>query len=167
MEFIEHLSDRLGKAVSWLTGIMVVVMTLVVILRYGFNLGWISLQESVLYLHAAVLMLGMSYVLKHDQHVRVDIFYNRYSPVTQDVINILGHLVLLIPTCVFIIYISFNYVVQSWQFLEGSQEAGGLPFVYLLKSLIIVMPCLLILQALSNLVIRFNRVKATRAKGAN
>ena len=167
MEFIEHLSDRLGKAVSWLTSIMVVVMTLVVVLRYGFNLGWISLQESVLYLHAAVLMLGMSYVLKHDQHVRVDIFYNRYSPVKQDVINILGHLVLLIPTCAFIIYMSFNYVAQSWQFLEGSQEAGGLPFVYLLKSLIIIMPCLLILQALSNLVIRFNRVKAARAKGAN
>ena len=77
MVFIEKLSEQVGKAVSWLTLLMVILMTLVVTLRYGFNLGWIALQESIIYLHAVTLMLGMSYVLKHDKHVRVDIFYNR------------------------------------------------------------------------------------------
>ena len=160
MVFIEKLSEQVGKAVSWLTLLMVILMTLVVTLRYGFNLGWIALQESIIYLHAVTLMLGMSYVLKHDKHVRVDIFYNRYTLQKQAVVNLAGHLLLLIPTCLFIIYISFDYVAQSWQFMEGSQEAGGVPFVYLLKTLIIAMPILLVTQAISDSVVSVKKIRA-------
>ena len=162
MVFIEKLSEQVGKAVSWLTLLMVILMTLVVTLRYGFNLGWIALQESIIYLHAVTLMLGMSYVLKHDKHVRVDIFYNKFTPQKQAVVNLVGHLILLIPTCLFIIFISFDYVSQSWQFMEGSQEAGGVPLVYLLKTLIIAMPVLLVIQAISDSVVSIQKIKANK-----
>lgn len=149
MKYLESLSEYTGKLIRWLTLLTVIVMTLVVVLRYGFNLGWIALQESTIYLHAVSLMLGMAFVLKHDGHVRVDIFYRGFSVERQRWINFIGHLVFLIPTCVFLIYISWNYVSQSWSIFEGSQESGGIPLVYVIKSLIIAMPVLLILQALS------------------
>lgn len=149
MKVFENISEWIGRAISWLTLATVLIMTLVVILRYGFNVGWIAMQESTIYLHAFVLMLGMPYVLKHDKHVRVDIFYRRMRRQQQVLINRSGHLLFLIPVCVFILVMSWGYVLQSWQILEGSQEAGGLPLLFLLKSLLVVMPVLLILQALA------------------
>ena len=79
-------------------------------------------------------MLGCSYALKHNEHVRVDIFYRNFSPVKQAVVNLFGHLFLLWPVVIFIAVVSVDYVSVSWQIKEQSQEAGGLPFVYLLKA---------------------------------
>ena len=124
-------------------------MTVVVVLRYGFNIGWIALQESTIYMHATALMLGMGYVLQQDGHVRVDIFYRNFDANRKAKINVFGHLFFLIPTCVFLIVMSWNYVLQSWMIWEGSQESGGLPFIFILKSLILIMPVLLILQAMN------------------
>ena len=93
---IQQLSEITGKAVSWLTLLMMLLMTLVVVLRYGFGMGWIALQESVLYLHAMVLMLGMAYTMKHDGHVRVDIFFRRFPPKKKNWVNLGGHLLLLL-----------------------------------------------------------------------
>jgi len=153
VNFIQNSSQVIGKVTSWLALFMMLLMTLVVVLRYGFNMGWIALQESVLYLHAFVLMLGMAYTLKNDEHVRVDIFYRGLSRPKKNRINTLGHMLFLIPTCVFIIYMSWPYVAQSWMILEGSQEAGGLPLVFVLKSLLIVMPVLLLMQAVAELLL--------------
>ena len=150
-DFMHLLTTKLGQLVSWMTLLMVILMTLVVVLRYGFNLGWIALQESVLYLHALALMLGMSVTLKLDQHVRVDIFYRRMTGKRQQLVDAVGHLVFLFPTCIFIIVMSWGYVMQSWRILEKSQEVGGLPLVFVLKSLLLIMPILLMLQALSQL----------------
>ena len=162
---IQQLSELTGKAISWLTLIMMLVMTLVVVLRYGFEMGWIALQESVLYLHAIVLMLGMAYTLKLDGHVRVDIFYRRFPARKQARVDLMGHLLFLIPTCLFILYMSWPYVAQSWSILEGSQEAGGLPLVFVLKGLLLLMPVLLILQALADIVSRlFSDKKVQGAK---
>lgn len=146
---INRMTNWLGTTISWLTLLMVVTMTLVVVLRYGFNLGWIWLQESVLYMHAAVVMLAMSYTLQQDKHVRVDVFYRNFSKPKQNKVNLFGHLFFLIPTCLFVLFMSWGYVTQSWSILEGSQEAGGLPLLFLLKSLLIAMPVLLIFQAIS------------------
>ena len=149
---IQQLSEITGKAVSWLTLLMMLLMTLVVVLRYGFGMGWIALQESVLYLHAMVLMLGMAYTMKHDGHVRVDIFFRRFPPKKKNWVNLGGHLLFLIPTCCFILYMSWPYVAQSWSILEGSQEAGGLPLVFVLKGLLLLTPVLLILQAMAEFI---------------
>ena len=147
---IDRLSDGLGHAVAWLTLFMVLLTFLVVLLRYGFDTGWIALQESVTWLHACVFMLGASYALRRDSHVRVDIFYQKFSPRGRAWVDLLGSLLLLLPVCLFIFYASWDYVAESWEIGEGSAETGGLPALYLLKSLLLLMPALLILQGLAH-----------------
>ncbi|MBQ0725650.1 MAG: TRAP transporter small permease subunit [Cycloclasticus sp.] len=128
---------------------MVITMFSIVVLRYGFNLGSIALQESITYMHGLVFMLAIAHTLKIDGHVRVDIFYQRWGDKGRAWVSLIGSLCLLLPVCVFIIYISWDYVQTSWSYLEGSREAGGLDAVFLLKSLIPLMATLLLLQGLS------------------
>lgn len=146
---IDAISEWIGKTISWLTLLMVLITFLVVSLRYAFDIGWIAMQESVGYMNSLVFMLGAAYTLKNNQHVRVDIFYQGFSTTTQAWINCLGTLLLLFPVCFFIIFISWEYIAESWRIREGSQHSGGLPGLYLLKSSIIAMAVLLILQGLS------------------
>lgn len=137
----------IGEGVAWLTLAMVLLTFVIVLLRYGFNLGWIWLQESVTYLHASVFMLAAAWTLQADGHVRVDIFYRDAGPGRQAWVNLLGTLLFLAPLCLFLIIVGWEYVAASWQLLEGSREAGGLPLVYLLKSLVLLLPVLLLLQS--------------------
>ena len=146
-----NLNVRLGRAVAWLIPIMVAVAVAVVVLRYGFQYGRVDLQESITYLHAAVITLCMGYTLARDAHVRVDIFYNRMTPRARLVVNVAGDALLLLPTAVAILYHSWDYVIISWQVLEGSPEISGLPGVFLLKTLIPLMALALIVQALARL----------------
>ena len=146
---IQSINEWVGRVFAWLTLFMVLVTFLVVMLRYVFDLGWIAMQESVVYMHAFVFMLGAAYTLKHHGHVRVDIFYQRFSIRTRAWVDLLGTVFLLMPVSVFIIWMGWDYVTGSWQVLEGSREAGGLPGVFLLKSLIIIMPALMLLQGLA------------------
>lgn len=146
VQAIDALTELLGKAIAWLTLLMVLLTFGIVVLRYGFNLGWIAMQESVLYFHGLVFMLGAAYTLKHDGHVRVDIFYQKYSLKQKAWLNLFGSLLLLLPVCIFIFFISFDYVIASWQVMESSPEAGGLPLVYLNKSMILLLAITLSLQ---------------------
>lgn len=148
---IDCITELLGKVVAWLTLLMVLVTFSIVVLRYGFNLGWIAMQESVLYFHGFVFMLGAAYTLKHDGHVRVDIFYQQYSINQKAWLNLIGSLFLLLPVSVFIFFISFHYVISSWQIMESSAEAGGLPLVYLNKSLILLLATTLALQGIAEI----------------
>ncbi|SFC35633.1 TRAP transporter small permease subunit [Pseudoalteromonas denitrificans] len=148
---IDQFTESLGKAISWFTVLMVLIMVSIVLLRYGFNIGWIAMQESVLYLHAFVFMLGCSYTLKHNGHVRVDIFYRRFSIKKQAWVNLLGCIFLLFPVTIFISVMSFDYITSSWSVMEGSREAGGLPGVFILKSLIPLLSLTLIIQAISEI----------------
>ena len=149
ISFINALNEWVGKLISWLTLAMVITTFSVVVLRYLFDSGWIALQESVTYMHSLVFMLGAAYTLKHDGHVRVDILYQRFSPKTRAIIDALGTLLLLLPVSGFIIWSSWHYVSESWQVLEGSRHSGGLPGLFLLKSCIIAMAVLLILQGIA------------------
>lgn len=148
-QLIDSLNEKIGIAVSWLTLFMVIITFIVVVLRYLFNIGWIAMQESITYMHAIVFMLGAAYTLKHEGHVRVDILYRGMSSRAQAWANLLGTLFLLLPVCGFITYISWDYVAASWHVLETSQEAGGLPLVFLLKTVIMVMAVLMVLQGIS------------------
>jgi TRAP-type mannitol/chloroaromatic compound transport system permease small subunit len=141
--------SRLGRGVAWMTLVMVVLIFSIVVLRYGFNLGWIWLQESVTYMHALVFMVAAAWALQTDDHVRVDIFYRDKSRRYKNWVNLLGTLLFLVPFSLFLIFIGWDYVSASWETLESSREAGGLPLVFALKSLILVMPALLLLQAWS------------------
>ncbi len=147
---IDAFSEGAGRLVSWLTLAMVVVTFAVVVLRYVFNLGWVAMQESVVYMHATVFLLGAAYTLKHDGHVRVDIFYRKMSPRGRAWSDLLGNLLLLTPVMLFILWTSWDYVTTSWELHEGSREAGGLPWVYVLKTTIIVMAATVLLQGFSD-----------------
>ena len=140
-----------GKAVAWLTLLMVLLTFTMVLLRYGFNLGWIWLQESLTYLHVLVFSVAAAWTLQQDGHVRVDIFYAGMSDKHRALVDLLGSLLFLVPFCIFILIIAWPYVANSWKLLESSREAGGLPLVFLLKSLIMVMPALLLGQAVINI----------------
>lgn len=144
---IDAISDGTGRLVAWCTLGMVLVTFAIVVFRYTFDTGWIWLQESVSYLHAYVFMLGAAYTLRHDAHVRVDIFYCRFSPRGQALVDLLGCVLLVLPVCGFIFFNSWDNVIDSWQRLEGSEETGGLNLVYLLKTAMLLMPLLLALQA--------------------
>ncbi len=135
---IDCLSECLGRLMAWLTIAMVVLMAAVVVLRYGFDIGLIAIQESVIYLHACIFLMGSGYALKHNEHVRIDIFYRKLSEQGQALVNVFGHLFLLLPVVFFIAYMSWEYVMDAWSIKESSVEVGGLPFVYLLKSLLLL-----------------------------
>jgi len=142
----EKHAERTGHIIAWLTLAIVLVTFTVVVLRYLFNSGSIALQESITYLHATLFMLGAAWTLKQDGHVRVDIFYSKQSPRRRAWTDLLGTLLLLFPVCGFILFSSLDYVAASWSVQEGSQEAGGLDAVFLLKTAIPVMAVLLMLQ---------------------
>lgn len=142
-----------GQSIAWLTLPMVAGTFVIVVLRYGFGVGWIWMQEGVLWIHALVLMLAAAYTLRLDQHVRVDIFYRRMPPRGRALVDVLGICLFLLPVTLFIAIVSFDYVAVSWSIREGSREAGGLPypFVPLLKSVIILAPVLLVIEAVARL----------------
>ena len=146
------LSEVTGRWVSWLTLAMTGLTVLVVILRYGFGYGSIVLQESIIYFHGMVFMLGAAYTLKHDGHVRVDIFYRNFNARKKAWVDLLGTLFLLFPVCLYITYASWHYVFESWILLEGSPDAGGLPLVFILKTLILLLVLGLMLQGFADIV---------------
>lgn len=148
---LDGLSECIGRTISWLTLAMVIVTFIVVVMRYVFEVGNIQLQESVIYMHSFVFLLAAGYTLKHDGHVRVDIFYRPLGERGKAIINIIGTLFLLFPVAGFILWISWDYVAFSWKNLEGSQEAGGIEALFILKSCLVVMPILMLLQGLAEL----------------
>jgi TRAP-type mannitol/chloroaromatic compound transport system permease small subunit len=145
---LDRFNGWIGRGVAWLALAMVLVAFLVVVLRYAFDYGSIAMQESVTYMHAALFMLGAAYTLQQDGHVRVDIFYQAFSPRGRAWVDLVGTLLLLVPVCLFILASSWGYVTESWVVKEGSREAGGIPGVYLLKTLLIAMPLLVMVQGL-------------------
>ncbi len=148
---LEKISTWCGQSISWLTLLMVITTFAIVVLRYGFETGWIAMQESVIYMYALVFLIGIPYTLKHDGHVRVDIFYSKMSLRSKAWVNLLGTLFLLLPVTAFITWVSWDYVIASWALKEESGEAGGLPGVYLLKATILLMTLLLFIQGISQL----------------
>jgi TRAP-type mannitol/chloroaromatic compound transport system permease small subunit len=148
---IDRFNGWVGETVSWLNLAMVLITFTIVLLRYGFQLNWIWLQESVTYMHALVFMAGAAYTFRDEAHVRVDIFYRRFTERGKAIVNLVGGLVLLLPMVIFLALVSFDYVMMSWSLFEGSREAGGLPFLYLMKSYILIMAGLLFLQGIASI----------------
>jgi TRAP-type mannitol/chloroaromatic compound transport system permease small subunit len=146
---IDCFTEFTGKIVIWLTVALIFATCGVVFLRYFIGGSSIALQESATYLHAGLFMLAIAYTLKRGGHVRVDVFYRNFSPRRQALVDVLGTIFFLFPVCIVIFTMSLDYVVNSWGIRETSTESAGLPFVYLLKSLLLVLPVLLILQGLS------------------
>jgi TRAP-type mannitol/chloroaromatic compound transport system permease small subunit len=148
-DWLDVVNRHTGRVVRWLALLMVLVQFGVVLLRYVYGVSWIALNESVLYMHATLLMLGAGYTLLVNAHVRVDILQARAGPVGKAWIDLFGHLVLLIPTMLALLYWSWPSVTKAWAILEGPISVGGIPGVFLLKSLIPAFCVLLIVQSLA------------------
>ena len=139
----------LGQTVAWFNPLMATLIVVVVVLRYLFDTGSLLLQESVIYLHGAVVMLGISYALQNKSHVRVDIVFSRWSKTTQATVDLVGHLIFLMPFSLCVLIFSWEYVLASWQIREGSLEVGGIQAVFVLKTLIPAMSITLLIQGLA------------------
>jgi TRAP-type mannitol/chloroaromatic compound transport system permease small subunit len=148
---LDRISSITGKLTAWLTLFMVIVTFIVVIMRYVFDAGLIWVQESVVWMHAVVFMLGAAYTLHAEEHVRVDIFYRTMSERRRAWVDLVGVIVFLMPLGVFLAWASFDFVTQSWRIGESSRESGGLPypFVPLLKSVLLLMPLTVSLQGIA------------------
>ena len=146
---IDQIIAWLGRIICWCGPARALLVRIMVLLRYGFNTGAIAAQESGQYLHATGFMLGAAVTLGADQHVRVDIFYRSFSERQKAWVNILGHIVLTLPVCALIGWGALDYVLDSWSAREASPEPGGLPFIFLLKTLIPMMAVLFALQSLA------------------
>jgi TRAP-type mannitol/chloroaromatic compound transport system permease small subunit len=146
---LDWINRAIGLTVCWLALAMVLLQFAIVILRYMFGISYIFLQEGVLYMHAALFMLGSGYALLVNEHVRVDVFYARLSPRGRALIDVFGGLVLLLPSLLVILWVTWPFVHRSWIFLEGPMSVGGIPASFLLKSLVPAFCILLSLQGLS------------------
>ncbi|SLN65364.1 Tripartite ATP-independent periplasmic transporters, DctQ component [Pseudoruegeria aquimaris] len=156
---MEQLANALDKVnigvahvVRWLALAMMLVQFGIVVGRYTFGVNSIAVQESVLYMHAALFMLAAGYTLLVDKHVRVDVFYAKATPEMRRRIDIFGHLFLLMPSMIALIYWSWPSVRNSWAILEGPISVGGIEAVFLLKSLIPAFCVLVMLQSLALLI---------------
>jgi len=155
MLFVSNIIDKLiawiGRSVSWLSLILMILIIFDVIFRYLFSNTKTWIIELEWHLFSLLFLLGAAYAFQKNQHVRVDVLYDKFSPKTQAWINLIGHVVFLIPWCLVIILTATNYGLNSFSFLEGSPNPGGLPARYLIKFSIAVGFCLLLLQAISQI----------------
>ena len=147
IRLLDGASLRLSALLAWLPLAMALLTVFVVILRYGFGMGAIAAQEAVIYLHGALFMLGASCTLQTDGHVRVDVLYHRFSPRGQAWVNAVGHVLFALPLCALIGIGSSSYVAESWSIREVSPEPGGIPAVFLLKTLLPLTAILVAAQA--------------------
>lgn len=157
---LESINDRVGRGAAWLLLAMAMLIFLVAVLRYAFSFGVVFLQEAAVYLHAAAFMLALGYALLRGDHVRVDIFYHNRSVQHRALVDLLGGLLLLAPFCLVILYYCIPYVFDSWLRLERSQESGGIPALFLLKSFLLIGPALLLLQGVAQILRAWRRYQS-------
>ena len=143
---------------------MVLITFLVVVLRYGFNIGYIWMQESVRFMYAAVFLLCAGYTLLKDKHVRVDVLYLNLSERSKAIVDLLGSVFLLLPVCFVIFYYSWSYVINSWQQMEGSIEERGLHLVFIMKTFIWLFAILVSMQSLATIINSFIILKKIKDK---
>ena len=142
---IDILVDLVGRLVAWLTLALVALVALNVLARYLLSAGTVALQELEWHLLAVTALIGMSYGINRGEEVRVDMLYARYGPRTKAIVDAAAGL-MTVAVALLIMKVSFAYVAQSYAYQEGSPDPGGLPFRYLLKSLIPLGFALLALQ---------------------
>lgn len=146
---IDRLNVAIGRAVAWLVLAVVLLQFALVVARYLFGLGSIWLTETVIYAHATLFMLAAAWTLHAGGHVRVDVFYADASAHTRARVDLIGALLLLLPFMLVVLWLSVPYAARSWAILEHSQEASGLPLVFVLKTLIPLFALLMALQGIA------------------
>ncbi|GAB6906631.1 C4-dicarboxylate ABC transporter permease [Desulfosarcina cetonica] len=147
--FIDHANEIIGRGVSWVTLLLVVVVFVDVIMRYLFKASFVFTQELEWHLFAFIFLIGAGYTLLHDGHVRVDIIYQRLDTKGRAWVNFIGVIFFLIPGCLMVIGTSWKFVGNSFSMLEGSPDPGGIPYRFIIKGTMTVGYVLLLLQGIS------------------
>lgn len=170
---IDRLSVLLGNAVSFLTAVMVILTAYIVFERYVIGTSTVVLSELNWHFGALIFLLGAAYTLGNDQHVRVDLIYHNLNARTKARINLIGTLLLLVPVCIVVLWVSLfspsfeqSFVVRAWRFAESSPDPGGLPAFYLLKTFIPISFFILLLQGIAEIIKCTNFLVKHRDKGA-
>jgi TRAP-type mannitol/chloroaromatic compound transport system permease small subunit len=146
---LDGVTSLFGRIVSWLVLYMVLMTFINVVLRYVYGYSNVAMIETVLYAFAIVLASTPGWTLRHDEHVRIDVFYGRFTPRGRALVNVLGTLFLLAPVLWVLGTRSVPYVERSWKLKETSSEVAGLDYLYLLKSFLLVFVAVMAIQGLS------------------
>lgn len=149
VRYAEAVNDYIGRVVAWLTLATVIICATVVVLRYAWQTGFVWMQELYVWTHAAAFMLGAGYTLMADKHVRVDIVYGRARPETQAWLDLLSTFLFLFPWIGVLLYFGWTYMIRSWQLWETSSQVGGMPGLFVLKTIMMVFAGLMLLQGLA------------------
>jgi TRAP-type mannitol/chloroaromatic compound transport system permease small subunit len=147
--FNDKIQELAGTVTSFLSLILVLLVSLDVIGRYAFNAGSVAAQELEWHIFAVIFLLAAGYTMKHEEHVKIDVLYTKFSPKKKLLVNIYGTVFLLFPFCLFILYYSIEFFIASLSIHEGSPDPGGLPARYLLKLMIPLGFLLLLMQGVS------------------
>ena len=158
MKLIDRLNSAIGKAISWLSLLLVLVIVVDVAMRYIFSITSAASFELEWHLFAVIFLLGAAYTLQQDKHVRVDVFYHRFSEKGKAWVNLVGSLTLLLPFCIVAFWESLSFVQSSYVFRETSPDPGGLPARYVIKAAIPTGFFLLGLQAISEFLKSLKRI---------
>ena len=162
---IERVVDLIGRATSWLALVIVVLMAVNVVLRYLFSIGSVWAQELEWHLLAPLIMFGIPYALLKGDHVRVDVLFEKFTPMNQQYVEVVSQ-VLGIAIALLFLWLSFAYVQQSFSIGETSSDPGGLPYRWLLKSVLPLGFALLALQSIATLIGVFAKIRALRGGAA-
>ena len=146
---IDRSNEAVGRLVSWVTLLLVLVVFVDVVMRYLFKASFVFTQELEWHLFAFIFLIGAGYTLLHDGHVRVDIIYQRLGVKGRAWVNLIGVIFFLIPGCYLVISTSWHFVSNSFSMLEGSPDPGGIPYRFIVKGTMTVGYTLLLLQGLS------------------
>ena len=146
---IDVCNEYVGRLVAWVTLLLVLVVFVDVVMRYAFKTSFVFTQELEWQLFSFIFLIGAGYTLLRDGHVRVDIIYQKLTIKQQAWINLLGTILFLIPGCLLVIDTSWSFVVNSFSVMEGSPDPGGIPYRFIIKSVIPAGFVLLLLQGIS------------------
>ena len=146
-----ELNEWVGRKVSWLTTVLVLIVCMDVLARYFFKDTAAWVMELEWHIFALIFLLGAGYAFKHDRHVRVDLFYSNFSERNKAWVNLWGGILFLVPWCLLIIFTSYGFIKESYLVGETSPNPNGLPARYLIKSAILIGMFLLMLQGLASI----------------
>ena len=153
--FLNIINKYAGYLCAFIVVLMVINVFLVVILRYLFGISFIWMQETYVWMHAYIFMIGAGFTYLNDDHVRIDIIYRNSSKLYKSIVDLVGNIFLLLPFLYLIWSYSFPFVYKSWQMNEVSREAGGLTMIFLLKLVILIFAFLLFIQVVSKIINNF------------
>ncbi len=157
IKILNIFSEKIGRISSLLVLFLILLVSVSVILRYVFSIGFIWIQDLYIWIHAIFILLGISYTLKMDNHVRIDLLYRNFNKKTRNLINLIGLVIFAIPLTYILLVNGLDYFTRSYNLNEGSKESGGLPNIYILKFFIFFLGILLLLEICRQIFSFFNK----------